>query len=76
VLINNAAIHYDTRQHATDADLEVGHEALETNLLGPWRMSQAFLPLLRRSEHARVVNVSSGAGSLANYGRGNPGLRS
>jgi NAD(P)-dependent dehydrogenase (short-subunit alcohol dehydrogenase family) len=72
VLINNAAIHYDTWQHATDADLEVVHEALETNLLGPWRMSQAFLPLLRRSEYARIVSVSSGAGSLANMGAGTP----
>jgi NAD(P)-dependent dehydrogenase (short-subunit alcohol dehydrogenase family) len=72
VLINNAAIHYDTWQHATDADLEVVHEALETDLLGPWRMSQAFLPLLRRSEYARIVSVSSGAGSLANMGAGTP----
>lgn len=36
-----------------------------TNLLGPVRVTQAFLPLLRRSDDPRVVMVSSGMGSLA-----------
>jgi NAD(P)-dependent dehydrogenase (short-subunit alcohol dehydrogenase family) len=72
VLVNNAAIDYDTWQRGTDADLDVVREALETNLLGAWRTVQACLPLLRRSEHARVVNVSSGAGSLAGMSGGTP----
>ena len=65
VLVNNAGILYDTWQHAASADLAIVREAFETNTLGPWRVSQAFLPLLRRSEHGRIVNVSSGAGALA-----------
>jgi NAD(P)-dependent dehydrogenase (short-subunit alcohol dehydrogenase family) len=36
---------------------------METNLFGAWRLSQALLPLLRRSPSPRIVNVSSGAGS-------------
>ncbi len=72
VLINNAAIHYDTGQSGVEADLEVVREALETNLLGGWRTAQACLPLLRRSPHGRLVNVSSGAGSLADMGAGTP----
>lgn len=64
VLVNNAAIHYDTWQRAGSADLRVVEEALEVNLLGAWRMTQALLPLLRASPHGRVVNVSSGAGSI------------
>lgn len=72
VLVNNAAILYDTWQRAASADLAVVHEALETNTFGPWRMCQAFLPLLRRSGHARIVNVSSEAGSLASMGAGTP----
>src|SRR5262245_41879517 len=59
VLVNNAAIHYDTWQRAITADLAVVHEAAETNVYGPWRLTQALLPLLRRSEHPRIVNVSS-----------------
>jgi NAD(P)-dependent dehydrogenase (short-subunit alcohol dehydrogenase family) len=72
VLVNNAAITYDTWQHAVDADLTVVREAAETNLYGPWLMVQEFLPLLRRSEHGRIVNVSSEAASLAHMGGGTP----
>jgi NAD(P)-dependent dehydrogenase (short-subunit alcohol dehydrogenase family) len=72
VLINNAAIHYDTRQHAIDADLGIVQEAVETNVYGPWRMVQAFLPLLRKGMHKRIVNVSSEGGSLASMGAGTP----
>ncbi len=69
VLVNNAAILYDNFQGAVGADLAVVHEALETNLFGAWRMFQAFLPLLHRSGHGRVVNVSSESGSLADIFR-------
>ena len=47
-------------------------EALEVNLLGAWRTTQALLPLLRRSRHGRIVNVSSGAGSITQMGAGPP----
>jgi NAD(P)-dependent dehydrogenase (short-subunit alcohol dehydrogenase family) len=72
VLVNNAAITYDTWQRAIDADLAVVREAAETNLYGPWLMVQEFLPLLRASEHPRIVNVSSEAASLAGMGGGTP----
>jgi NAD(P)-dependent dehydrogenase (short-subunit alcohol dehydrogenase family) len=72
VLVNNAAIHYDTWQTATTADLGVVREAIETNVLGAWQTTLAFLPLLRRSAHPRVVMVSSEAGSLASIGAGTP----
>jgi NAD(P)-dependent dehydrogenase (short-subunit alcohol dehydrogenase family) len=75
VLVNNAAIHYDTWQRATDAELDVVREAFETNVLGAWRTTQACLPLLRRSESARIVNVSSGAGALTDMGSGYPAYR-
>ena len=65
ILVNNAAILYDTWQQATTADLKTVHTALETNVFGAWRMCQAFLPLLRKSRAARIVNVSSESGSLA-----------
>lgn len=72
VLVNNAAITYDTWQRASTADLDVVREAAETNLYGPWRLTQALLPALRRSRHARIVNVSSEAASLTNMGGGTP----
>lgn len=67
-LVNNAAIHYDTWQRALGADLDIVREALETNTFGAWRTCEAFVPMLRRSDHGRIVNVSSGAGSLASMG--------
>jgi NAD(P)-dependent dehydrogenase (short-subunit alcohol dehydrogenase family) len=72
VLVNNAAITYDTWQRAAGADLAVVREAAETNLYGPWLMVQEFLPLLRASGHGRIVNVSSEAASLASMGSGTP----
>ncbi|MFE2607202.1 SDR family NAD(P)-dependent oxidoreductase [Streptomyces mirabilis] len=76
VLVNNAAITYDTWQRATDADLDVVREAAETNLYGPWRLTQALLPLLRASAHPRVVNVSSEVASLASMGGDTPAYTS
>jgi NAD(P)-dependent dehydrogenase (short-subunit alcohol dehydrogenase family) len=72
VLVNNAAIHYDTWQRASAADLSIVAEAWDTNLMGPWRMCLALLPLLRRGGHRRIVNVSSESGSLASMGGGTP----
>jgi NAD(P)-dependent dehydrogenase (short-subunit alcohol dehydrogenase family) len=75
LLVNNAAIHYDSWQGATDADLAVVREALETNLLGAWQTTLTLLPLLRRSTAGRIVNVSSESGSLAAMGGGTPAYR-
>jgi NAD(P)-dependent dehydrogenase (short-subunit alcohol dehydrogenase family) len=72
VLVNNAAIHYDTGQRGIDADLGVVEEAFQTNVLGAWRVAEAFVPLLLRAPSPRLVNVSSGSGSLASMGSGTP----
>ncbi len=64
VLINNAGI---TGRHAS-ADEFTGEDAqrvFETNVVSIVRVTNACLPLLRKSEHPAVVNVSSGMGSLA-----------
>jgi NAD(P)-dependent dehydrogenase (short-subunit alcohol dehydrogenase family) len=74
-LVNNAAINYDTWERATTADLDVVRGTLDTNLLGAWRTTQALLPQLSRSEHPRIVNVSSGSGQLSDMGGGTPAYR-
>ena len=63
VLVNNAAAFVDWTEKATTADLQASHAVFETNLYGAWRAIQGFLPLIRKSKHGRIVNVSSGAGS-------------
>lgn len=72
VLINNAAVHYDTWQRAVTADFAIVDEAWRTNLMGPWRLTNALLPSLRKSSAPRIVNVSSESGSLASMGAGTP----
>lgn len=63
VLINNAAAFVTWNETPLTADLAAAQHTFAANLFGPWRMCQAFMPLLRRSQHGRIVNVSSGAGS-------------
>src|SRR5207237_3613736 len=73
ILINNAGINYDTWETVENADISgTGMETITTNLVGPWRVCQAFLPLLRKSKAGRIVNVSSESGSLASMGAGPP----
>lgn len=73
VLINNAGIDYDTDQTALAADLNRVRDIFATNVFGAWALAQAFAPGMRRRGWGRIVNVSSGAGSLATMGLGPPG---
>jgi len=73
VLINNAGVDYDTDESALSADLDRVRRIFETNLIGAWAVTQACAPGMRARGWGRIVNVSSGAGSLASMGRGPPG---
>ena len=64
-LVNNAGITGGMAQQPTTAHLDVIRTVVETNVLGVIRVTNATLPLLRRSPSPRIVNVSSGVGSLA-----------
>ena len=75
VLVNNAAIMYDTWQSAVHPDFEAVREALDTNLFGTWRLTTALAPLISASPHGRIVNVSSGAGALTDMGGHLPAYR-
>jgi NAD(P)-dependent dehydrogenase (short-subunit alcohol dehydrogenase family) len=75
VLVNNAGVMGEVATNVADAPLDDAHHTMETNLFGAWRLTQALLPLLRRSAGARIVNVSSGAGQLSDMNGGYPGYR-
>jgi NAD(P)-dependent dehydrogenase (short-subunit alcohol dehydrogenase family) len=73
ILVNNAGINAESRQNAagqhepippSELDLEMFRRVYETNLFGPFNVIKAFLPLLKKSAAGRIVNVSSGLGSL------------
>lgn len=64
VLVNNAAVTGGMPQDPTTVDVGVLRTVVETNVLGVLRVTNAVLPLLRRSAHPRIVNMSSSGGSL------------
>ncbi|MFF4276922.1 SDR family oxidoreductase [Streptomyces sp. NPDC001536] len=68
VLVNNAGISGETgpgwAQDPTTLDLELVRAVVETNVIGVMRVTNAMLPLLRRSTSPRIVNVSSAVASL------------
>jgi NAD(P)-dependent dehydrogenase (short-subunit alcohol dehydrogenase family) len=64
VLVNNAGISLDTAVPVTETDVEAFRRTYETNVFGVVAVTNAFLPALRRSAHPRIVNISSGTGSL------------
>ncbi|MBI9115597.1 SDR family oxidoreductase [Sanguibacter suaedae] len=63
-LVNNAGITGGPAQQPTTADLDVIRTAVETNVIGVVRVTNAMLPLLRRAPSPRIVNMSSSVGSL------------
>ncbi|WP_033212665.1 SDR family NAD(P)-dependent oxidoreductase [Kitasatospora phosalacinea] len=64
VLVNNAAVTGAAPQEPTVVDLAQVRLVMETNVLGVIRVTNAVLPLLRRSASPRIVNMSSVVGSL------------
>jgi NAD(P)-dependent dehydrogenase (short-subunit alcohol dehydrogenase family) len=71
-IVNNASTAPDLWAMAGNTDLTPVAEALDVNLFGAWRVTQALLPLLRASPRPRVVNVSSESGSIARMTGGRP----
>jgi NAD(P)-dependent dehydrogenase (short-subunit alcohol dehydrogenase family) len=59
ILVNNAGI---VSQNPNSRDAM--RETLEVNVVGPLSVTEAFLPLLQKSEEPRIVFVSSSLGSL------------
>jgi NAD(P)-dependent dehydrogenase (short-subunit alcohol dehydrogenase family) len=75
ILVNNAGISLDTSAAPDDIDIDTFRRTYETNVFGVVAVTNAFLPLLRRSARPRIVNVSSGTGSLGWSTGPNPQFR-
>ncbi|CDH31645.1 SDR family NAD(P)-dependent oxidoreductase [Xenorhabdus bovienii] len=65
VLINNAGVFLDSIQKPSETSLDDIHKSLTVNLVGPWLITQAFLPLLSRSEEARLIFLSTDLAALS-----------
>jgi NAD(P)-dependent dehydrogenase (short-subunit alcohol dehydrogenase family) len=64
VLVNNAGIADRADGPPSTARIDAVRRVFDTNFFGTLAVTQAMLPLLRKSAAARIVNVSSGLGSL------------
>lgn len=64
VLINNAGISGGLPQPAVSTASSVAKQVFDTNFFGVIDVTQAFMDLLRQSPEPRIVNVTSGLGSL------------
>jgi NAD(P)-dependent dehydrogenase (short-subunit alcohol dehydrogenase family) len=65
ILINNAGVMLDDRSRKpSEQSLETWRKTFDTNVFGLIATTQAFLPLLRKSEAGRIVNLSSILGSI------------
>ncbi|MFB9278294.1 SDR family oxidoreductase [Cohnella cellulosilytica] len=64
VLINNAAIAIGRKDGVENAALDDYEATFQTNVFGPVRVCKHFIPLLRKSERAMILNMSSASGII------------
>jgi NAD(P)-dependent dehydrogenase (short-subunit alcohol dehydrogenase family) len=65
VLVNNAGVMLDDdKKKVSEQSLETWRKTFDTNVFGLIETTQAFLPLLRKSDAGRIVNLSSILGSI------------
>ena len=75
VLVNNAGIYPDLRGSEQGVNIltvsrDLLTKAMNINAFGPVRVTQAFLPLLEKADHPKVVDVSSGNGQINGWSVG------
>lgn len=64
ILVNNAGIANEYGLAPGEINLELIRQTFDTNFFGVVAVTKAFLPLIEKSDGGRIVNVSSGLGSL------------
>lgn len=65
ILVNNAAVAAMWKKGGSAvSERELLQTSFDINATGPYLLSKALIPLLRKSNNARIINISSGAGSL------------
>lgn len=68
ILVNNAGIALERTEKPSEVSPDVLRQTFDTNFFGTVAVTQALLPLIRKSDAGRIVNVSSGLGSLTSHG--------
>lgn len=70
VLINNAGIMVEDDDADSLEELEIVRDTMQTNVYGPLLLSRLAIPIMKTRRYGRIVNLSSGMGSLSEMGAG------
>jgi NAD(P)-dependent dehydrogenase (short-subunit alcohol dehydrogenase family) len=75
-LVNNAGIFLDNKDsNFLNTDLATVRQTMESNVYGPYLLCQALVPLMKKNNFGRIVNISSGLGQLDEMSGGYPAYR-
>jgi NAD(P)-dependent dehydrogenase (short-subunit alcohol dehydrogenase family) len=70
ILINNAGIMVEDDDADPLEELEIVRDTMQTNVYGPLLLSRLAIPIMKTRRYGRIVNLSSGMGSLSEMGAG------
>jgi NAD(P)-dependent dehydrogenase (short-subunit alcohol dehydrogenase family) len=70
ILINNAGIMVDDDDADPLEEVEIVRDTMQTNVYGPLLLSRLAIPIMKTRRYGRIVNLSSGMGSLSEMGAG------
>lgn len=70
ILVNNAGIMLEEDEDDALEELEIIRDTMQTNVYGPFLLSRLAVPIMKSRRYGRIVNLSSGMGSLAEIGAG------
>ena len=70
ILINNAGIMLEDDDADPLEEMEIVRETMQTNVYGPLLLSRLAIPIMKTRRYGRIVNLSSGMGSLSEMGAG------
>jgi len=75
ILVNNAGIMIEEGDADPMEEIEIIRETMQTNVYGPFLLSRLAIPIMKSRRYGRIVNLSSGMGSLTEMGAGYIGYR-
>lgn len=68
ILINNAGVYLDEGVSVFDVKEKTMRDTLEVNFYGAFHLCRVFVPIMRKSGFGRIINVSSGYGTMSEMG--------
>jgi NAD(P)-dependent dehydrogenase (short-subunit alcohol dehydrogenase family) len=70
ILVNNAGIMVEEGDAEPEQEIQIIRDTMQTNVYGPLLLSRLVIPIMKSRRYGRIVNLSSGMGSLTEMGGG------